>query len=165
MWSYCVFLKKYSHLSAHLVSKWLNCAEDRSATVESGTAHAPPSTWVGVRYACQGQLTFWSTSYSSLKSYRNSCHVCIGMIWQSSLHTRRHMGGNSADPGIWRQGPHSSPGSPQAPPTNAIRTYPMKVQIKHCCFVCLSTMYFKSIPSIAYSKLSVSISVVFLYSE
>ena len=164
MWSYCVFLKKYSQISAHLVSEWLNCAEDKSATVESGTAHAPPSTWVGVRYACQGQLTFWSTPYSSLKSYRNSCHVCIGMIWQSSLHTRRHMGGNSADPGIWRQGPHSSPGSPQAP-------YKCSKNISHegtdqtQSFCLLSTMYFKSIPSIAYSKLSVSISVVFLYSE
>ena len=47
--------------------------------------------------------------------YRNLCHVCIGMIWWSSLHTWRHMGGNSTDLGIWRQGPHSSPGSPQAP--------------------------------------------------
>ena len=33
------------------VSKWLNCAEDRLATVESGTANAPPSAQLGVRYA------------------------------------------------------------------------------------------------------------------
>ena len=61
------FLKKYSHSSSHFVSKWLNCAEDRLATVESGTASAPPSTQLGVRYACQGQLPFWSTPYSSLQ--------------------------------------------------------------------------------------------------
>ena len=90
--------------------------------------------------------------------YRNSCHVCIGMIWQSPLHTRRHMGGNSTDPRIWRQGPHSSPGPLQAP-YKCIQTYPIKVWIKHSRFVCCQQCNLgpKCITSIAYSKLSVSI--------
>ena len=34
---------------------------------------------------------------------RNSYHVCIGMTWRSPLHTRHHIGGNTNNPGIWRQ--------------------------------------------------------------
>ena len=142
------FLKNYSHSSSHLVSKWLNCAEDRLATVESGTAQAPPSTWVGVRYACQGQLPFWSTPYSSLQSLKKLIPCLYWYDLAKSLaHEASH--GWKLDWSRTRQGPHSSPGSPQAPyKCSNIISHKGTDQTQSFCL--LSTMYFKSIPSIRY---------------
>ena len=55
---------------------------------------------------------------------RNSCHVCIGTILRSPLHTRHHMGGSLMDPRIQRQGHQSSPGSLQAA-YKCSKTYPI----------------------------------------
>ena len=87
---------------------------------------------------------------------RNSCHVCIGTILWSPLHTWHHMGGSLMDPRIRRQGHHYCPGSLQTP-------YKCSKNISHKgaehiqLFLSVINHVFKSIPSIAYSKLSVSI--------
>ena len=102
------------------------------------------------RYFKLRRITFSIKNPCSL--CRNSYHVRIGMNWRSPLHTRHHMGGDATDPGIWRQGPHSSPGSSQAP-------YKCSKNISHNGTdhtPPVSNNVFKSIPSIAYSKLSLS---------
>ena len=98
----------------------INCAEDRLATVESGTAHAPPSKWVSLRYACQGQLPFLSTLYSSLQTLQKLMPCLHWYDLAKSFELEASHG--------WKLdcSRKLETGTPYA-----VRTYPIKAQIKH----------------------------------
>ena len=135
-----LFLKKYSHSSSHLVSKWLNCAENRLATVESGTAGTTINT--ATCQVCMPRTVTLLVDTAQLLAAFTETHTISALKRPGEVPCTR--GITRVETWLVQEYRDRDPTSFQVHlklPTNAVRTHAIEVQITYSRSCLSSTKY------------------------